>query len=492
MRVTLKVYCLAGLLFASTAAAQEAAQEAAPGPAAGVAQDVAPEMKSPRVLSADVDWGAVRAALADFAPLGSQDDSGGATTDAVARLNEATKKIFPKIGVSPVPVLLPFDTAAFLRDEAAGGAVGGAVGNSKYLSGFDASTLFFFPGPAGYDAALSLQPRDNPGLDLTFGKRVDVQISGSAVIYELDVPSPSEGSPVPELDGQFPGIRRLLLENHLRYTFVRFGVPYFVTIGCDDGPKRVRRLSCREADKVGIRFLNALNVVGGAPPPPYPPPQAGEERSMNPPPQAGEEKSINPPPQTIDRPDKNSADFTYYAPGDILPGTGMRGQGGRADATVFSKIRFPMAQSPAYVNSQTFMNWGGCDFTGRVGLGGSGRNAAYRCKVNSVPLVHDESRNYAYPWRDNFCEHRYFAVAQCPAGLGHQGEDIRPGSCKLRNAEADRCEPYQHDIVAVRDGVVLRAAGDEALYLVVDAPGEHIRFRYLHMDPHMLDAAGMV
>jgi len=213
---------------------------------------------------------------------------------------------------------------------------------------------------------------------------------------------------------------------------------------------------------------------------------------MNPPPQAGEEKSINPPPQTIDRPDKNSADFTYYAPGDILPGTGMRGQGGRADATVFSKIRFPMAQSPAYVNSQTFMNWGGCDFTGRVGLGGSGRNAAYRCKVNSVPLVHDESRNYAYPWRDNFCEHRYFAVAQCPAGLGHQGEDIRPGSCKLRNAEADRCEPYQHDIVAVRDGVVLRAAGDEALYLVVDAPGEHIRFRYLHMDPHMLDAAGMV
>ena len=44
----------------------------------------------------------------------------------------------------------------------------------------------------------------------------------------------------------------------------------------------------------------------------------------------------------------------------------------------------------------------------------------------------------------------------------------------------------------MRDGVVLRAAGDEALYLVVDAPGEHIRFRYLHMNPHLLDAAGMV
>ena len=32
---------------------------------------------------------------------------------------------------------------------------------------------------------------------------------------------------------------------------------------------------------------------------------------------------------------------------------------------------------------------------------------------------------------------------------------------------------------------------DRALYLVVDKPGEHIRFRYLHMSPEMLDAAGM-
>ena len=44
----------------------------------------------------------------------------------------------------------------------------------------------------------------------------------------------------------------------------------------------------------------------------------------------------------------------------------------------------------------------------------------------------------------------------------------------------------------MRDGVLDARAGDEALYLVVDAPGEHIRFRYLHMNPQMLDAAGMV
>ena len=38
----------------------------------------------------------------------------------------------------------------------------------------------------------------------------------------------------------------------------------------------------------------------------------------------------------------------------------------------------------------------------------------------------------------------------------------------------------------------MRSPGDRSLYLVVDKPGEHIRFRYLHMNPQMLDAAGMV
>ena len=150
-----------------------------------------------------------------------------------------------------------------------------------------------------------------------------------------------------------------------------------------------------------------------------------------------------------------------------------------------------MAHAPAYTNSQSFMNWGNCDHTGRVRLGGRGKDATYRCRVNTVRLVHDETKNYAYPWRDNFCEHRYFYVGQCPAGLGHQGEDIRPSACKLRNQGADRCEPYQDDVVAVRDGVALRDPGEQALYLVVDTPGEHIRFRYLHMNPHMLDAAGL-
>ena len=462
MHLPIKACCLAGLLAAAAALQQAGAQEAKP---AAATPDPKLEMKSPHVSSVDVDWGAVRAAVSDLFPLLSEGGSDGAKADALARLNEATQSVFPNIAASPIPVLLPFDTAAYLKDKAA--ANGGGIDRRKYFGGFTASNVFFFPGPAGYDASILLQPQDSGSLQ--FGKAVDGQISASSVIYELDAPSMPEGSPIPELESQFPGIRRLTIENHLRYTFVRFGVPYVVTLMCTEGG-RDRRLSCRDADKVGIQFLKTLSIAGGAP--------------------AHKPAQVNA--QTIDRPEKASPTFTYYAPGDLLPGTGMHGQAGRGDPTVFAKIRFPMAEAPSYVNSQVFMNWGECDFTGRVSIGGSGKDASYRCKVNSIPLFRDESRNYVYPWRDNFCEHRYFAVSQCPAGLGHQGEDIRPGSCVLRSPDADRCEPYQHNIVAVRDGLVLRDPGDQALYLVVNAPGEHIRFRYLHMDPHLLDAAGMV
>jgi murein DD-endopeptidase MepM/ murein hydrolase activator NlpD len=423
-------------------------------------------MMSPRMASVEVDWDAARLALAGFDQIATHDDAGGAgPPDALARLNAATEKIFPKIAASPVPVLLPFDTAAYLRDQ----GLQAPVDVGKYFSGLRTAS-FFFAGPSGYDAVFALRAQDGDGLDLTFANRVDVQISGSALLYQLDAPAQAEEAPVKELASDFPDVRRLFLEERLRYTFTRYGVPYVVSIGCFEGANSAHRLSCREADKVALHVLKALNIAGGAP----------------------ATAAATTVPRAIDRPAGIAPDFTYYAPGDILPGTGMKGQGGRADATVYAKIRFPMAQAPAYANSQSFMNWGDCDQTGRVSLGGAGKAGAYRCRVNSVPLVYDESKNYAYPWRDNFCEHRDYYVGQCPSGFGHQGQDIRPGSCLTRSVGADRCEPYQEDVVAVRDGVLMRAPGDKALYLVVDSPGEHIRFRYLHMNPKMLDAAGMV
>jgi murein DD-endopeptidase MepM/ murein hydrolase activator NlpD len=447
MRETLQPFwqacCLIGLVFASPAVAQNAAPGA---------------MQAPRLSAADVDWGAVRATLTDFEPLKSQ-------ADVLTRLNSAIANVLPKIAASPVPVLLPFDTAAYLHDTALG--VAGDAG--KYWSGFSAAALFF-PGPSGFDAVLALRPQDAPDLALSFARPVNVQISGSALLYELDGSVVADETAVPQLDGQFPGIRRVLIESHLRYSFMRYGVPYFVSIECFDGANSSRRLSCREADKVAVRFLKALNVVGGAPP----------------------AKAASLEQQPIERPEAVSPDFTYFAAGDILPGTGSRGRSGRADSTVYAKIRFPVAQAPAYANSQSFMNWGNCDLTGRIGLGGRDKAAAYRCRVNDKTLLTDESKNYAYPWRDNFCEHRGYYVGQCPAGLGHQGQDIRPGFCLEHVEGAGRCDPYQEDVVAVADGVIMRSPGDRSLYLVVDKPGEHIRFRYLHMNPQMLDAAGMV
>jgi hypothetical protein len=134
MRRVLQACWLIGVIFASPAVAQDAAQEAAP--------EVA--MKSPNISSVTVDWDAARAALAALQQAGSGDAPAGAPApDVFAQLNIATATIFAKIATSPVPVLLPFDTAAFLHDQAQ--ATGGDA--TKYLAGF--MPTFFFPGPSG-------------------------------------------------------------------------------------------------------------------------------------------------------------------------------------------------------------------------------------------------------------------------------------------------------------------------------------------------------
>jgi murein DD-endopeptidase MepM/ murein hydrolase activator NlpD len=418
------------------------------------ADDGRPPMRLPQITATDIDWDAARKVSLDFIASASDDDK----INPLAKLNTETGKVFAQIETSPVPVLLPFDTAAYARDI----AQGSAADNRKYLSGF--APALFFPGPSGYDAVLTMRP-DAPGLGLTYAKPVNVEITGAAFVYELDGPSPAVGEAVPQLEAQFPGIRRSLIESHLHYTFVRFGAPYAVSIACFDGPAGSRRLSCREADKVALRFLQALNLAGGAP----------------------ETWAGSLTPRTIDRPEQVSSDFTYFAAGDLIPGTGVHGKSGVADDTVYAKLRFPIAQPPDFAVSQSFMNWGNCDLTGRVSSG-----SGYHCRVNYKPLVNDEAKNFAYPWRDNFCEHRTYEVSQCPGGMGHQGQDIRPSFCFERDPAAGRCEPYQEDVVAVSDGVLIRDRGDLALYLLVDKPGEHIRVRYLHMSPQMLDATGMV
>jgi murein DD-endopeptidase MepM/ murein hydrolase activator NlpD len=414
---------------------------------AGVA---AQEMKPPRLSFAQIDWPAAVASLASVDALGpaalpANLRAAGlrrTVAPALARLNAVMAQHFTGLATSPVPVLMPFDVEALLRDQAAGTA---ADGDDRYFAGFHAAT-FFSPGPAGYDAAFSLQMSDVPELsEIKFSSPIEVQISGSALLYELDTPIVVEGVAVPALESEFPGLRRLTLEHAVRYTFVRFGAPYVVSVPCfDEGLARERMPSCRAADQVAQRFLRALHVVGGLP---------RDFRAAEPLP--------------IERAAHVSQTFGYYGPGQILSGSGFRGLGGRTDYTVYSQIRFPLADAPAYANSEVYQR-------------------GNRTRISDL----DDSPNISYAWRDNFCERRGFPVGECPAGIGHQGQDLRPAQCRPAPG-TDRCEQYG-DVVAVRDGIIMRAPKQEAAYLFVNSANEHIRFRYLHMNPRKMDADNLL
>ena len=54
---------------------------------------------------------------------------------------------------------------------------------------------FFYPGPAGYDAAFAIRTSEVPELtDIKFAEPIEVQISGSALLYDLDAPILAVGS----------------------------------------------------------------------------------------------------------------------------------------------------------------------------------------------------------------------------------------------------------------------------------------------------------
>ena len=175
-------------------------------------------------------------------------------------------------------------------------------------------------------------------------------------------------------------------------------------------------------------------------------------------------------PWPIERPEKVSQTFSYYAPGQIRSGTGFRGKGGRQDYTVYSQIRFPLAEAPAYAGTELF-------------------HRGPRTRI-SDPNDIQPAQIAQNPWRDNFCERRGFSVSQCPVGIGHQGQDVRPLICRPA-PNSDRCDP-PGDVVAARDGVILRSLRQEAAYLFVNSANEHIRFRYMHMSPRKMDADNLL
>jgi murein DD-endopeptidase MepM/ murein hydrolase activator NlpD len=275
-----------------------------------------------------------------------------------------------------------------------------------------------------------------------------VQITGSILVYDISDPLGGKGEPVKALAAQFPDLRRFIREGYVRYAFTRFGVPYVVSIQCLDSAPRERRLACREAYPVAERFLKALRVAGG---------RAARPR-------------IDIASVIAERPAERSPGFSYRPSGDIIANSGFRKQGGRADFNAYAQIRFPLEKTPAFVHSQSYRNR----------------------RSSEKPIDDQTGSNTSYPWQDNFCESRSFGVGQCPGGFGHQGEDLRPAPCPAVNEGAERCDPKQQAVVAVREGVVIRSAKQQAATLQINSRNEHIRFRYMHMNPASLDADGVL
>lgn len=157
----------------------------------------------------------------------------------------------------------------------------------------------------------------------------------------------------------------------------------------------------------------------------------------------------------------------YCPPGTMLP---VRGSGDADSADNAPGIRFPIEQAPAYANSQVW---------GMGGTRGSHPNAPQ-----------GDPPDYQYPWHDNFCEARHYGTQKCPAGTGHQGQDIRPAQAydpKVTNKK----KLYQDHfyVVAVEDGYISHI-GTYALTLYGDSGN---KYDYLHMDftpPHLLVQVG--
>jgi hypothetical protein len=319
---------------------------------------------------------------------------------------------------------------------------------SHYQADFRPADLFD-AGPAGYDAVFSFEPGTGDGMpQRTFAKPVEVQITGSILTYDISDPLGGKGEPVKALAAQFPDLRRFIREGYVRYAFTRFGVPYVVSIQCLDSTPRARRLACREAYPVAERFLKALRITGGQPWRPR----------------------MNIPSGVAERPAEQSPDLSYRPSGDIIAKSGFRKQSGRADFTAYSQIRFPLQKTPAFIHSQSFRNR----------------------RSSDKPIDEQVGSNSSYPWQDNFCEARSFGVGQCPGGFGHQGQDIRPAPCPPQNDGANSCDPKQQAVVAVRDGVVIRSLKQQAATLQINSRNEHIRFRYMHMNPARMDADGVL
>jgi len=152
-------------------------------------------------------------------------------------------------------------------------------------------------------------------------------------------------------------------------------------------------------------------------------------------------------------------DFPHDPATQLISGSGS----GYNDTSNWAPgICFPLAQTPDYANSQVYSPGGDHYPTA------SASNHGVQC----------DATNYSYPWHDNFCETRtQWTNPVCVAGTGHQGQDIRPTTCKANTYWA----------VATEDGVITQVGSYTVALTGSGSP--HRIYRYLHMQKSTLRVA---
>lgn len=142
--------------------------------------------------------------------------------------------------------------------------------------------------------------------------------------------------------------------------------------------------------------------------------------------------------------DASGTEAGFEAPGALLDGSGN----GVWNTRNFAPgMRFPVETVQAFANSQA---WSAGGFYGPDGE---------QCAPE----------NYAYPWRDTFCEDGGPGAPICAAGGGHMGQDLRPPTCQGGTYWA----------VAAADGVITSIGAYSVRLMSEDG----LRFTYLHLDP---------
>ncbi|MEO1252191.1 MAG: hypothetical protein AAFW81_07590 [Pseudomonadota bacterium] len=173
-----------------------------------------------------------------------------------------------------------------------------------------------------------------------------------------------------------------------------------------------------------LRWVAALFVLVAAacgqegPPEPgdAPPPSESEAPPLD---DADDSEDEAAPPPPLPSPPASLPSDWHFPPGDLLPGSNSEKEdAGVTDPSVIvPEMVFPLAEGPAFANSQIF-NSGGGGYAGGQWPGPGGPENA--------------GANFDYPWRDNFCEVRLeakHATDLCPGGRAHKGQDLRPKTC---------------------------------------------------------------